>query len=180
MRFCIIIIALCCISSSTIDKLERFAWNPDKKLQWTDFKAPPDYGSAYAATANTGISHSYAINGKGYYDKENSKVRAHFYPTLSWYRPSDSSETILRHEQAHFDITEIHARKLRKRIQAFNFSSNSQKEVKQLYEAVEEERKAMQQLFDKETNHSRETAQEFIWESKIAKMLLELDEYSYK
>ena len=124
------------------------------------------------------MSHSYAINHRGYYDKSSAQIYAYFYPTLSWYKPDDASKIILSHEQAHFDITEIHARKLRKRIAEFEFTQNSQTESKALYETTEKERRAMQERFDIDTRHSRDVQQEFVWESKIARMLDELDDYS--
>jgi len=176
----VIIFIVCCTFISGIERPERFAWDEQNKLNWSDFKATPDYGSPYAATANSGISHAYAIDGRGFYDKDESKVTAHFYPTFSWYKPADTSGTILRHEQAHFDITEIHARKLRKRIAQFTFSKNSSKEVKILYDNIEKERRAMQDQFDVDTHHSRDIQQEFIWENKIAKMLEDLEDYNQK
>jgi len=174
----VIVIVICCAFISDAERPERFAWDTQKKLRWSDFKAAPDYGSPYAATANSGISHAYAVDGRGFYDKDESKVTAHFYPTFSWYKPADTSDVILRHEQAHFDITEIHARKLRKRIAQFTFSRNSTKEVKILYDVVEKERREMQEQFDSDTHHSRDTQQEFVWENKIAKMLEDLKSYN--
>lgn len=163
-----------------MQKPKRYAWSATHKLQWSYFEGFPQYNSNYAATANTGLSHSIAINRQGFYDRENSKVLAHFYPTFSWYRASDTSATILRHEQAHFDITEIHARKLRKRIANFTFSNQSQTEVKALYQEIEKERQLMQRVFDHDTKHSRDIKQEFIWESNIAKMLKDLAPYKAK
>ncbi len=180
MKAFIFISLICCILIPENDRPERFAWDAQKKLSWSDFKAAPDYGSPYAATANSGMSHAYAVDGSGFYDKDESRVTAHFYPTFSWFKPSDTSETILRHEQAHFDITEIHARKLRKRIAQFTFSSNSSKEVKILYDNVEKERRAMQEQFDVDSHHSQDKQQEFIWENKIAKMLEDLENYNQK
>ena len=50
MRFCIALIALVILGGIQTPTPERFGWNPDKKLQWSDFKGTPDYGTPFAAT----------------------------------------------------------------------------------------------------------------------------------
>ena len=177
MKGFVIIIILCLSVAFDIQRPERFAWDAQKKISWSDFKGAPDYGNLYAATANSGISHAIAIDGSGFYDKKESTVTAHFYPTFSWFKPADTSDVLLRHEQAHFDITEIHARKLRKRIAQFTFSNDSHKEVSILYDNVESERRTMQEQFDADTRHSQDKQQEFTWENKIAQLLEDLEDY---
>ncbi len=146
---------------------ERWVWEEDRALRWSDFKGSPDYLLDFAATTNSGMSHSYTIDGNGVLDKSSSEVLAHFYPTFSWYKPADTTAAILRHEQSHFDITEMHARKLRKRIHEFSFTANSKEEVKKLYEVTEQERRRTQELFDRETDHSRNKDQEVLWQKRI-------------
>ena len=146
---------------------ERLVWDADKKLEWSDFKGNPDYLLDFVATTNSGMSHSYGIDGNGFLDKSTSSVLAHFYPTFSWYKPADTTAAILRHEQSHFDITEVYARKLRKRIQEFTFTANANEEIKRLYEITENERREAQRLFDNETDHSRLQDQERIWVKRI-------------
>lgn len=146
---------------------ERLKWEEDRPLQWSDFKGSPDYLLDYVATTNSGMSHKYTIDGNGVLDKSSSEVNAHFYTTFSWYKPEDTTAAILRHEQSHFDITEIHARKLRKRIYEFKFTENSKEEIKRLYQITEQERRDTQHLFDQETDHSRLKDQEVKWAERI-------------
>jgi len=155
------------LSLSFIETPERIEWEEDKPLRWSDFKGTPDYLLDFVATTNSGMSHAYAIDSNGVLDKSTSSVLAHFYPTFSWYKPADTTAAILRHEQSHFDISEIHARKLRKRIQEFQFTANSKEEIKRLYDITEQERRYTQQLFDKETGHSRSKEQERFWARRI-------------
>lgn len=153
-----------CLSSRP---LERIAWQDDRPLKWSDFKGTPDYLMDFVATTNSGMSHSYIIDGNGLLIKSSSTVYAHFYPTFSWYKQADTTATILRHEQNHFDITELYARKLRKRIQEYHFTSNSKNEVKALYELTEQERRKAQHLYDLESDHSRNKEQDVYWIEKI-------------
>ena len=115
--------------SSDPSRNARFNWDSRKPLNWSDFRGTPDRQSKFAASANTGMSHSYVISPDGVLIKNASKVKAHFYPYLSWYVPKLINETTLGHEQTHFDISELHARKLRKTIAEFRFTSRSKQEI---------------------------------------------------
>ncbi|GGG30410.1 hypothetical protein GCM10011344_34190 [Dokdonia pacifica] len=164
-------IALVILCSFTVAP-ERIAWQPNKTLSWADFKGSPNGDGSFVASTSSGMSQSYVIDGKGMLDKNETYVVAHFYPEYSWYREKDTTARLLKHEQTHFDITEIHARLLNTRIQSYNFTSNSKSEVKALYEEVEKQRRAMQRTFDEETNHSINREVEKKWEEKIARLLL--------
>ena len=166
--FFMALVILC--SFSTLP--ERIEWEESRTLSWEDFKGRPNRRGGFVASTSSGMSQSYVINSKGILDKKETHVTAHFYPEYSWYIVKDTTARLLKHEQTHFDITEVHARILNARIQSYNFSSNSKREVKALYERVEEERRAMQQAFDEETNHSINRDAEKKWEEKIARLLL--------
>lgn len=153
---------------------ERLAWSENRRLVWEDFKGKPDVEQGWAATTSSGISQSYEINGQGFLNKATTKVTAYFYPEYSWVRNREKTAHLLGHEQTHFDITEYHARKLKKRIKNFEFTSNSKEEVKNLYAQIEEERIAMQRLFDSETEHSTNHTTEIQWEFKIARLLRDM------
>ncbi len=170
-RLCVIglILLAVVLLSSTIP--ERIEWHADQKIAWDMFKAVPNTTNGYAATSSTGISQTYEINSNGYINKPSIRVKAHFYPKYSWYNAKDTSAYLLAHEQAHFDITEIHARKLRKRINEFDFSANAKAEIKTLYNEIEQERKMMQRDFDSASRHSRDKNQEMLWRKEIKKLL---------
>lgn len=151
---------------------ERIAWEATKKLSWQDFKGNPNANGGFVASTSSGMSQSYVIDSGGILVKNETHVTAHFYPEYSWYSTKDTTARLLKHEQTHFDITEIHARILNKSIQSYAFTSDSKREIKVLYQQVEEERRAMQTAFDNETNHSINREEEKKWEDKIAKLLL--------
>lgn len=165
-------------SFRSTNKNARFSWEAHKPLTWSDFRGAPDRFSKFAATSNTGISHTYSVNSKGYFVANSSQVRANFYPNLSWYIPKLINETTLAHEQTHFDISELHARILRKELSDRRFSHNAKREITAIYENVEKARKAMQYQFDRETNHSVDREKEIIWENYIAKLLAKYERWS--
>ena len=161
-----------------INKNARFSWEAHKPLRWSDFRGAPDHFSKFAATSNTGISHTYSVSSKGYLVANSSQVRANFYPNLSWYIPKLINKTTLAHEQTHFDISELHARILRKELSQRRFSHNAKREITAIYANVEKARKAMQFQFDQETNHSIDLEKEVIWENYIAKLLKKYERWS--
>jgi len=158
---------------SMSDAPERFEWSKNRPLQWSDFKGSPGTIEGWGATSSTGISQSYSARSDGYINKEAIVVKAHFYPEYSWVRHSQKSKHLLGHEQTHFDITEVYARKLAKKIQETTFTSNAVEEIKALYQEIEKERVATQQLFDKQSEHSINHMKELQWELKVKRWLEE-------
>lgn len=148
----------------------KMQWDENRKLTWTDFKASPAKGADYVASTSSGISFSFSYK----LDEEltyNYTVESFFYPEESWFKEAFASAYILQHEQTHFDISEVHARILRKRISEASFSKAIKKEMKALYQKVEGERQTMQNLFDSETEHSKNKEKEQQWELYVAQQL---------
>lgn len=170
-QYTVLVIALVLFSAFTMAP-ERIAWQSSKTLSWSDFKGNPSAGDNFVASTSSGMSQSYVIGGDGVLNKEETQVVAHFYPEYSWFKTKDTTALLLKHEQTHFDITEIHARILNARIQSYKFTSNSKVEVKALYEKIEDQRRNMQRKFDEETNHSINREEEKKWEVRIARLLL--------
>ena len=103
------LICFCLLLSSSVQYEERtIAWNASRKLSWADFKAQPDPNSDAVALTASGITFSYSLktSERNVVDFSTT-VKAHFYPEKSWYLTNKASAYILRHEQLHFDITEL-------------------------------------------------------------------------
>ena len=86
-------------------------------------------------------------------------------------------EICSKHEQGHFDIAEIFARKLNKEITMFLTKSKRHEELNNIYTKVMNEKRDTQQLYDEETNHSINKSQQAAWNKKIEEMLEELKDY---
>jgi len=155
----------------------KIEWNESKKLTWADFQGTDTRGQDYAASSSTGISFTYSV--KHYVDDFDLdySVKCHFYPKESWYNPKAASLYILQHEQTHFDISELHARILRKLISEASFSKDLKTEIKAIYKEVEKQRGTMQHQFDTETEHSLDKKNEYLWEAYVAKKLSVYDSW---
>ncbi len=152
---------------------DKIPWTVNNKLTWSDFKSPTANGSGFVASTSSGIAYSYSSFGDSNGNIEvNVKVTCNFYPNRSWYSKKDASDYILKHEQTHFDISELHARKLRKMIEETKFSDEMNSELEKLFYKIDEERVDMQKKFDRESEHSKIPEKELEWENYVAQQLM--------
>ena len=142
-------------------------WGPDVKLEWTDFKGKPNTETRIAAVTASGISYTFnAVERDGYYEVD-YEVSTFFYPDQSWFRPEMCDELILSHENLHFAITELHARKLRKELARTQFSENVRSEIKTIYQRILKELGEFQKRYDTETDFSRNRSAQLRWNKEI-------------
>lgn len=150
---------------------EKINWSETRKLTWEDFRGEPLAHAGFVASTNTGISFGYSYTLEGSGANVEFTVESFFQPEKSWFLSGLVSQNVLNHEQTHFDISELHARILRKKMESRKFSKNVKSEIESIYLDVESQRKAMQKKFDLETNHSKNIEKEIFWENHIAKEL---------
>lgn len=152
---------------------EKIIWNENQKLSWEDFRGKPIPSASFVAITNSGISFHYSYSIKNGEMEVEYSVESFFTPESSWYIPDRVTPHILKHEQAHFDISELHARMLRKNLAGRKFSKKIKSEIESIYQQVEQKRRAMQTKFDAETDHSRNEEKETFWQKYIAQQLAE-------
>ena len=148
-------------------------WSKDRKLTWSDYKASPNPKSDAAATTSTSLSIDYHISDGSF----RYTIKSWFSRTKSWGR--HKTDYILAHEQGHFDIAEVYARKLHQRMSAYQFNKRTyQKDLDKIYKEVADEKAAVQQQYDRETRHSIDEVKQAEWLKKISRMLEELKEFA--
>jgi predicted secreted Zn-dependent protease len=148
-------------------------WSAERKLSWDDFKAQPDGVSVNAALTSTRIDIDYSLNNHAF----KYKISCQFDPSKSWGRVK--SDYILSHEQAHFDIAEIHARLLNKALKNYKFNVKTAKnDIGDIYQQLMDEHHTMQEQYDEETNYSRNESKQQEWKKKILDSLKELESYA--
>ena len=150
-------------------------WSEEYKLNWSDFKGQSkELGDAVAVTAS-GITFGFSIKERGAkVIGFTTTVESLFYPEQSWYKPEKANNHVLAHEQLHFDITELYARKFRKRISELIVSNSIKKQLKDLHESILKELAKTQDLYDSETNFSRNEGSQLKWQNFIASELEKL------
>lgn len=147
-------------------------WNSNIKLKFSDFKSNPN------PLSNASAESSLEILCKTNLKEKTCIVLSNFSRSESWIKPKNNN-TLLLHEQVHFNIAEIFARKLRAKISEYVFIRKTLLiDIKSLYDTQNSELDIVQDLYDKETNFSNNYKCQEEWNRYINQMLKELEAYS--
>jgi hypothetical protein len=152
-------------SSAGTDTLK--CWSSSDKLTWSDFKGKADTGSMFTAVCPSTLT-SYPDSTHEY------RVKAVFYRYEAWSKTT--SEHSLAHEQLHFDITELFARKLRVKIKEFKGAHDST--FAAMINGLLADLRVQQTVYDEETVHGVIKKSQQEWMKKINKELESLNEYA--
>ena len=159
---------------------EKILWEEGILLNWEDFKAAPPQNSKFKANTNAGITYSWGLQIENASKTLNYEVNSYFYPQLSWVDQGSQNAHLLKHEQTHFDITEWHARKLRKELSEIDsneLNQDTRKILNDLYKTIEIERSGMQKAYDRETKHSLNKEAEVKWQKMVKEELFKLRDF---
>jgi len=152
---------------------ELIKWSSSNRLTWNDYKGTPDQESDAAASTTTYLIITYNMSSNNF----RYKIESNFSKSRSW--GLHKTDYILSHEQGHFDIAEIFARKLNKEMSTYHFNKKTyRKDLSSIYRAILDEKEEMQNNYDKETDHSINKAKQVEWLKKIQQMLEEFSDYA--
>lgn len=146
-------------------------WEESSKLDWADF-SHNHQNEHYAALTASGISFSYTAK-ETTYDIE---IFAVFDKDESWVNTKKASRKLLKHEQLHFDITELWTRKMRKAVTQAAYIDNAI--LSELYEEHLKGLSKMQAFYDEESHHSLNNKMQQEWEAGVQQELAKLSDYS--
>ncbi len=148
------------------EDVENIPWLDERLLTWDDFECAPKKNTEAIASTSTSLGIAYQLrNGKLSY-----QVTCNFSKKQSW--GWVKTDYILAHEQAHFDITEIYARKLHAAMAEYKFNRSTYREdINKIYNKVVWEKESFQNTYDFETDHSRKKRVQFEWLNKIDDLL---------
>ncbi len=154
-------------------------WSAERPLTWSDFQGNKPHKARARLAATTSSFILYRATRRR--DSIITVVSAMFNTERSWKWRNDPGPYILRHEQSHFDIAELYARKLRMQIAAYRQQHTgdelSQKQLRHLYRSNNVSLKHYQHLYDRRTKHSRRPEQQERWNTDIARQLEALRAY---
>ncbi len=158
---------------------ETIAWSATDSLVWTNFKSTPNEKMQAVALTASGLTFGYSVKQtNNLIVSFNAEVYAHFYPDKSWVKQDRETSYILGHEQLHFDITELHARMLRKELSELRITNNLKRRVQQIHNRINMDMDKMQNLYDRETNHSINVEAQRRWEKDVTEALKALEAYT--
>ena len=153
----------------------NLVWNEHYSLQWHDFRGKAGTGSIGDAGTVVHIkAKPFIVNKQIHYD-----VRAIFNREKSWAR--DTSRTLLNHERLHFDIAELYARKIRKKVSELR--RRGVDDIGTFNDAIKElllESNDVDAQYDAETLHGALSRKQAEWVRKVGQELADLKNYRKK
>jgi hypothetical protein len=196
----LILIATGCTSSGPVARPGTTAardihWDARRPLGWSDFRGPVDATADRQRVAMTAASlrwnYEYALERSDSvceYWIQRVASEAVFNPGDSWVRPGHLTDYILRHEQSHFDLTEIFRRELDARTVALvgqrrdcagstlqqatqAAERGAAAAVQSIFDDVWADYVAAQSLYDGRTQHGTLSAAQADWNRAISDAL---------
>lgn len=153
-------------------------WSASRPLTIADFQGRPGPSDRLAALTSAEIKAGAACRDFVF----TGTVQATFDPKTSWFRnPTTATANLLRHEQMHFDITEVYARLLRQKLVVFQAKANCNKlqpAFNNLTKGVYAEWSREQNRYDAETNHGLNAAKQDYWEKQTQIKLTQLQAFA--
>jgi uncharacterized protein DUF922 len=153
--------------------LQAIPWSSARRLRWSDFQGEPPSGGREGAITSYSLFYAWKCRGQAF----EFRVVAGFQPGQSWVkteilRDSAQSRRALRHEQAHFDIAEVHARRMRSYFAGLSDACRrSDDALGALAQRYVDETRAMQRQYDGETEHGLRAERQAAWEAQVARLL---------
>ncbi|QNH63572.1 DUF922 domain-containing protein [Hymenobacter sediminicola] len=157
---------------------EMITWSANRPLAWADFKSRPMPSEHLEALTAGNIDVQVGCTDFVF----SSTVKAVFLPQESWVRDAKrASPALLRHEQLHFDITELHARMLRQKLTTVKFDCQKLNPAfnnftKLAFTAWQRE----EGRYDQETNHGLNEAKQKFWETQVQQRMALLQSFASK
>ncbi|AXT49358.1 hypothetical protein D1818_00430 [Aquimarina sp. BL5] len=158
--------------SNKVELSDIVIWS-DRPVNWLDFQQVEEIDDDFDAAIFSEIYCPNIIN------EDNPLVYAFMDPNQSE-RLKDSvlDPQLLKHEQYHFNITEYHARLLRKQIVKKGEENISTSTLQELYDMYDKERAKMQSEYDEISEHNANTQKQRYWELKIDDLLRQTAYYN--
>ena len=163
--------------TSTVTVGQNIKWTADRNLAWDDFQGTADASSKYHAQTQSGVKYSYrwqSSYSKAIYTFE---VFSYYDKSLSWVKRGKLTPELLAHEQLHFDISELHARKLKQSVTKATFTKRYKSEINKLFKENQTARETMQERYDRETEHMKNYKIQLEWQKYVDEELKRLEIY---
>jgi len=162
-------------------------WSSNRPIEWDDFQGrTPEYAETILQAAQIHITIWWRLEMIMEYDCEHhiwkAAVRGDslvvtntMNPSLSWIAPGKQSNTILTHEQGHFDINEVYRRKLQVVLSnhvaegdtAEGTKEALQAQINKTAEEILDQLAKTQERYDEETHHGTDLQGQEAWDQTI-------------
>ncbi|MBT2619785.1 MULTISPECIES: DUF922 domain-containing protein [Chryseobacterium] len=158
---------------------QKIIWKEDQKLTWNDFKSSVNRKNNKDVVAYTHCGWEYSvITSSNPSSPVKIEILTIFNKDKSWKDVKRISDYVLLHEQKHFDIAEIYARKLRKEVlENIKTSSDFDKKFKAIYSRILNEYRDFQMAYDRDTQNGMDKEKQAQYNTIISEALENLNSY---
>jgi hypothetical protein len=165
-------------SSRVQEDLNRIYWNDWYRLEWSDFKGEAEADQNIAALSSIALPYNMRSDGEG---EVVVQVNVCFIKNESWSKPEEQNKVLLQHEQLHFDIAELHRRKVIKALLNASLTKETYKETIQniMARIWKKQYRDMQDQYDKETNYSQVIKAQIKWNKFVEQELRNYEDYLF-
>lgn len=168
MRFIFILLSLLTFGFNSFAQRDLIEWNDTLQLSLADYKG----GRTDTVQDIASVCGIYCIP-QILGDSASVTIIAYFDRNKSWARKKRVNDLLLQHEQGHFDLTEVFARKLKKRIMAIRTNKKRfTKDLKELYEKTWDDLQNQHKAYDKATDFSNVEFAQRTWQNYIKESLV--------
>lgn len=158
---------------------QKIIWEEDRKLNWGNFKSKINNQRGTNVVAYTNCGWVYSVV-KSSDPKAPVKIEIEtvFNEDKSWKDEKRINDYVLGHEQKHFDIAEVFARKLRKEVtEKIKTSGDFNKYFQGIYNRILKDYRNFQASYDRDTKHGMDEVQQAEYNRIIAEELENLKSY---
>lgn len=147
---------------------DMLEWGPEAKVTLKDYKGRVPDSTDHLAATSCGM---YCIP-QIVADSAFITVVAYVDRNKSWAKKKQVNDTLLHHEQGHFDLTEIYSRKLRKKLKYISTTRKTYiADCKEAYEKIWIELQDSQREYDKATHFGSVHFAQRTWDQFVFKYL---------
>lgn len=153
-------------------------WSASRPLTVADFKGRPKPTQGHAALTSANINTGATCRSNVFA----GTAQASFDPASSWVRePATITPALLRHEQLHFDIAEVYARRLRQQLAAIHVNCDQLGTTfDRVSQAAYTAWQQAEDTYDRDTNHGLQHERQAQWETQVRQQLQELAAFAEK
>ena len=153
-------------------------WSASRPLTVADFKGRPKSAEGHAALTSANINTGATCRSNVFA----GTAQASFDPATSWVRePGTMTPALLRHEQLHFDIAEVYARRLRQQLAAVHTTCDRLGTTfDRISQATYAAWQQAEDTYDRDSNHGLQHERQAQWEAQVRQQLQELAAFAEK
>ena len=147
-----------------------FVYDPQMKLEWSDFLGRPNLpDSSVAAQISTSIQLSVQVN--PWTGRARFKANAIMYREKSWVKPGFVNDYVLAHEQIHFDIAYVTAKRMEEDINKLKINIFNRTLINSVYKVWHSIFLMSEQTYDLMTDGGNDFDMQKYYQQKICNEL---------